>query len=660
MTYRVKNITIAVALALVAALLTSFYVTNYQRNVRKDETNVAIWVAKRDIPAGTTGADIERKGMLEKSEIVRRSVVPGAISNPDQVAELVTTQPIYAGEQVSTRRFSTPSQRGIKAQLTGVQRAIEIRRRPAPAARRHAPEAGDKVDLVATFGAGGSNGHRTSRGSSSATSRCSARRLAAARSAKITSASDRDGGFAVMLKVTDTQVQKLHWVFTAAERLAPRASPGHRRRGQPGERRVLVLGAARRRPPEAARRRRRGQHPGRWGVSAMNNESIRIYVTGSCEGLDNLRDQLANHPDLDFVGWSENVAEATTALAGGHLRVVVHATRSTSFPAGEVAAIREHTRSPIVIIASGESSALLEDALDAEGVADVLLLPQLTENVVFALRKAAHAGRRLVAEGAAHGRQGRIVTVFSPKGGTGKTVTATNLAASFAKYEQKRTLLLDLDLQFGDAAIMLGLEPEKTIYDLVVAPGELDSEKLAGYTTKHTCGLDILPAPLRPEDAELVTESKLARLLEVARESYDIIVVDTSPFFHGPMLATLDRTDELLMLCGLDVPTLKNVRLSMQTLELLSFPASRIRFVLNRANSKVGMKKSEVEGALDVKIGFEVPSDRAVPIGVNRGAPPAIADTGSDFAKAIRVVAKSLLANEQPKKRRKFAALAKA
>ena len=250
------------------------------------------------------------------------------------------------------------------------------------------------------------------------------------------------------------------------------------------------------------------------------------------------------------------------------------------------------------------------------------------------------------------------MTVFSPKGGTGKTVTATNLAAAFAKYEQKRTLLLDLDLQFGDAAIMLGLE-QKTIYDLVVAPGELDSEKLAGYITKHTCGLDILPAPLRPEDAELVTETKLARLLEVARESYDIIVVDTSPFFHGPMLATLDRTDELLMLCGLDVPTLKNVRLSMQTLELLSFPASRIRFVLNRANSKVGMKKSEVEGALDIKIGFEVPSDRAVPLGVNRGR-PGRRRHGLGLRQGDPTVAKSLLANEQPKKRRKFAALAKA
>ncbi len=394
-------------------------------------------------------------------------------------------------------------------------------------------------------------------------------------------------------------------------------------------------------------------------LQTTTREQVRIYVTGSCEGLDRLREALATHSELDFVGWSEHVAEATAALAGGHLQVVVHATGEARFPAGEVAAIREQTRAPIVIVASGESTSLLEEALDADGVADVLLLPQLTENVVFALRKAGHAGRRLAAEGA-HARQGRIITVFSPKGGTGKTVTATNLAVSFAKHEKQRTLLLDLDLQFGDAAIMLGLEPDKTIYDLVVAPGELDSEKLAGYITKHTSGLDILPAPLRPEDAELVTESKLARLLEVARESYDLIVVDTSPFFHGPMLATLDRTDELLMVCGLDVPTLKNVRLSMQTLELLSFPAQRICFVLNRANSKVGLKKKEIEGALDVTISFDLPSDRAVPIGVNRGAPPVIADSGSEYARAIREVSKALLVADHPKKKRMFAALARA
>jgi pilus assembly protein CpaE len=385
-----------------------------------------------------------------------------------------------------------------------------------------------------------------------------------------------------------------------------------------------------------------------------DRERVRIFVTGACDGLEMVCESLANHQEIDLVGTAEQVRDAAAPLTGGHLQAVLHATRASTLPADDIAAIREHTGAPIVLLASGEATALLSEALEAD-VADVLLLPQLTENVVFAIRKAAHAGRRIAP--AAGVRRGKIVTVFSPKGGTGKTVLATNLATALAKHESKRTLLLDLDLQFGDAAIMLGLEPEKTIFDLVVAPGELDVEKLAGYTTRHPSGLDILPAPLRPEDAELVTEAKLARLLEVARESYDAIVVDTSPFFHGPMLATLDRTDELLLLCGLDVPTLKNVRLSLQTLELLSFPTDRIRIVLNRANTKVGMKRSEVESALDLKIGWEIPSDRAVPVSVNRGTPAVLSESGSEFAKALREVARTVLRPKDVKGRRKLFAL---
>ncbi len=387
-------------------------------------------------------------------------------------------------------------------------------------------------------------------------------------------------------------------------------------------------------------------------TQAHVREKVRVLMTGSCEGLAELKDALERHLEVELVAWSEHAADAASVLAGGHLGVVLHGTRSSALPQSELAQIREHTRAPVILLASGESSALLEDALEAD-VADVLLLPQMTENIVFAIRKASHSGRK--AQGRP-GRRGRIVTVFSPKGGTGKTVIATNTAAAVAKHEGKKALLLDLDLQFGDAAIMLGIEPEKTIYDLVVAPGELDTEKLAGYVTRHASGLDILPAPLRPEDAELVTEAKLAQLLEVARESYDIIVVDTSPFFHGPMLATLDRTDELLLLCGLDVPTLKNVRLALQTLELLSFPPDRIRVVLNRANSKVGMKPGEVEGALDVKVRFEIPSDRAVPLSVNRGNPAVLAEAKGDFARAIRTMAKTLAPAEAEKadKRRWF------
>jgi len=384
-------------------------------------------------------------------------------------------------------------------------------------------------------------------------------------------------------------------------------------------------------------------------TQSMAREAARIYITGDCDGLPDLRDALAAHSEVELIGSAAQVAEAAPTLTGGHLQVVLHATRSSTLPVNELAAIREHTRAAVILLASNSSPALLEEALEHD-IADVLLLPQLTDNVVFAIRKAGHVGKRLTGS---QRRHGRLVTVFSPKGGTGKTVTATNLGSSLAKHWGKRALLLDLDLQFGDAAIMLGIEPEKTIYDLVTAPGELDSEKLAGYTTRHASGLDVLPAPLRPEDAELVTEAKLARLLEVARESYDVIVVDTSPFFHGPMLATLDRTDELLLICGLDVPTLKNVRLSLQTLELLSFPPDRIKLVLNRANSKVGMKPKEVEGALEREISFEIPSDRIVPLAVNRGNPAVVSDPKAEFSKAVRAMAKELVAAQAVAKQKK-------
>lgn len=213
MTYRVKNITIAVALALVAALLTSFYVTNFQRNVRKDETNVPVWVAARDIPAGTAGADLAAKGMLEKSEIVRRNVVPGAISNPTQVEQLVATQPIYAGEQVSTRRFASPAERGIRAKLTGVQRAIAV-----PGDHNQllvgTLKDGDRVDVVATW--------TFPEGSQIHYSRIILRDIVVLKAPGGVGTTDKlaSGGtapFAATVAVTDVQVQKLFWAMKNGE-----------------------------------------------------------------------------------------------------------------------------------------------------------------------------------------------------------------------------------------------------------------------------------------------------------------------------------------------------------------------------------------------------------------------------------------------------------
>jgi Flp pilus assembly protein CpaB len=210
MTYRIRNISIAIALALVAALLTSFYVTNYQRDVRKNETNVPVYVAKVDIPAGTSGADVVRSGMMNKTEIVRRGVVPGAISNPAQLATLVATEPIYAGEQVSTRRFATPSERGILAQLTGLQRAISV---PGDSDQLLAGtlKNGDRVDVVTSF--------TYPEGSTTHYSRIILRNILVLKAPAAeagTAEAVTSGGtspFSATIAVTDLQVQKLYWAM---------------------------------------------------------------------------------------------------------------------------------------------------------------------------------------------------------------------------------------------------------------------------------------------------------------------------------------------------------------------------------------------------------------------------------------------------------------
>ncbi len=250
------------------------------------------------------------------------------------------------------------------------------------------------------------------------------------------------------------------------------------------------------------------------------------------------------------------------------------------------------------------------------------------------------------------------MSVVSPKGGTGKTAFITNLAAAFADRLGLKTLLLDLDLQFGDAAIMLGLRPDRTIYDLAIAPGDLDSEKLAGYVTRYSERLEILAAPLRPEHADLVSDARLARLLDIARDRYDFVVVDTSPYFHGTLLTTLDLSDEILVLCAaFDVPTLKNVKLSLDTLSQLSIPPERLSLVLNRF-SRLDLKRRDVEATLGMKARFVLPNDPIVRATVNAGTPATLFEPQSSFARAILTVAQELAPHAREEELRTAAATA--
>lgn len=370
-------------------------------------------------------------------------------------------------------------------------------------------------------------------------------------------------------------------------------------------------------------------------------ERIHVAGLGDAPGAAELRRALGEHPDVEVVGWFEGLEQARELLATVDVDAVLVAAADASALAADAAAVRSHTGAPVILLAPPDAPTLLEHALGA-GVDDALLLPQPAESVLFAVRKATALPSR---ERAPAARESRVTTVFSPKGGTGKSATATNLAALLASEFDARTLLVDLDLQFGDDAIMLGLSPARTLYDLVSDPGALDPEKLGAYTVRHESGLDLLAAPARPEEAESVPAARIASVLEVARSSYDAVVVDCSPFLHGPVLSAIDVCDDLLLIAALDVPTLKDVRQSLETLELLHVPPDLVSLVLNRADAPVGMKRAEVEAALGRRFRFTLPDDRGVQLAVNRGAPLVMVDRRSPFVESLRRLARALLAS---------------
>jgi pilus assembly protein CpaE len=378
----------------------------------------------------------------------------------------------------------------------------------------------------------------------------------------------------------------------------------------------------------------------------MSDAPVRVFISGACAGLAEVRQALGTHPEIEIVGTAVEPARAAQKLAAANAQVVLHgSSRTDRMPVEDVEAIRQATSAPIVLVTTSSATGLLQEAL-AHGVADIVLLPQLTDALVFTIRRAhvmSAQRSRGAGLGARRGTEGKIVTVFSPKGGVGRTTLACGLAAIYARRHGRRTLLIDLDLQFGDSAIMMGLDPSKTIYDLVMTSGDLDPDKLSGSVNAHPSGVHVIPAPVRPEDAELVQEDRVAHLLEVAKQAYDVIVVDTPAQFQATTLATLDRTDRLALVGSLDIPTVKNIKLTLQTLGMLHYPTERISFVMNRPQPRVELKASEVEKALDLKAIGEVPYDREIPVAVNRGVPLPMSAPRSSAARALEDIALTLL-----------------
>jgi len=240
---------------------------------------------------------------------------------------------------------------------------------------------------------------------------------------------------------------------------------------------------------------------------------------------------------------------------------------------------------------------------------------------------------------------GRVSTVFSTKGGTGKSVIAINLAVALAQNTIQPVVLVDADLQFGDVALMLGLQPVHTILDAVQAGDRIDADLLSSIMLRHEAsGLFVLAAPTEPGSAEQIDADDLARIISVLRDKCAHIIVDTSANFGEVTLAALKEADDILVLASMDVMSLRSARVGLQTMRLLGIPFSRVKFVLNRANTRVGLTEADAGRALEMKVDAALPSELAVAESVNRGVPVYISSPRSKFTRGIHELATSLMA----------------
>ena len=238
--------------------------------------------------------------------------------------------------------------------------------------------------------------------------------------------------------------------------------------------------------------------------------------------------------------------------------------------------------------------------------------------------------------------EGKIVTVFSAKGGCGKTTISTNTAVELAT-AGARVLLIDLDLAFGDVAISLGLLPERSMADVVAMAGHLDAKGLASVVTRHDSGLDTLCAPAHPGDADRIPGSLVTEVLHVAKRVYDVVIIDTPPAFTEHVLSSFDACDVSILLATLDIPAVKNLRLALDTLDLLGHPKDNRLLVLNRADTKVGLSVADVTRALHHDLAAEIPDNRAVTAATNRGIPIVLHEPKNPVSVAIKSLVRDKL-----------------
>ncbi|NYI46888.1 pilus assembly protein CpaE [Nocardioides aromaticivorans] len=320
----------------------------------------------------------------------------------------------------------------------------------------------------------------------------------------------------------------------------------------------------------------------------------------SVASIDRMHAWLDQHADEYVVVLGPGVGLATALECAEDLRI--------KRPTVSVVLVREHFDTDV-----------LARSMHA-GVRDVVVAGNDDKALTRAVERAHQLYQALRGPGGVR-QLGRVVTVFSPKGGVGKTTSSVNLALALTDRGARKVCLVDLDLAFGDVAITMQLFPTHSIEQAVGSEDSVDLAMLEGLLTRHEDSLTVLAAPAHPDVRERITPLLISRILRALRDGFDYIVVDTSPSFDDATLTALDETDECVIVATLDVPTLKNVKVALETMDMLSIARGHRHLLLNRADDEVGISVEKVESILGMPVSSQVATAVDIAASTNSGTP---------------------------------------
>src|SRR5438034_1425774 len=372
------------------------------------------------------------------------------------------------------------------------------------------------------------------------------------------------------------------------------------------------------------------------------SDKIRVLIVDDIpETRDHLTKLLGFESDIEVVATASSGAEALE-LAGRHQPDVVlmdiNMPDMDGITTTEKLSTHVPTTSVVMMSVQGEADYLRRSML--AGAREFLVKPFSSDELTASIRQVYSREQDKISRmaaaapvvssdsgsssGVAGGEgEGRVIAIFSPKGGVGRTTIAVNLAVAAATELGRSVVLMDGSFQFGDVGVLLNLNPKnKSIADLVPELDAGEADSLDTFVINHSAGIRVLLAPPSPEMAELITPAGVRRVLDALRHGHDLVIVDCTSWFNETTLAILDAADLVLTMLSLEITSIKNMRLFLEVAEQLGYEQDKIKLVLNRADSSLGIRVSDVESSIGRKVDHTIVSDgRSVVYALNRGVP---------------------------------------